>query len=80
MNQTDSTHVQAALLAQGGALSALFSTHPDPETLERAFLEQIHRLAEALQASGAPKEFWTVLTMQAEELVARLPPPTQRER
>ena len=73
MNQIDSAHVQAALLAQGGALSALFSTHPDPQSLERAFLEQMTRLSEALQASGAPQEFWTVLSMQAEDLVARLP-------
>jgi len=73
MNPVDSAHVQAALIAQGSALSALFVTHPDPQSLERAFLEQIDRLAEALQSSGAPKEFWTVLQMQAEDLVARLP-------
>jgi len=73
MNTDDNVHVQAALLAQGGALSALFSTHPDPKSLERAFLEQISTLADALQVSGAPREFWTVLTMQAENLVSRLP-------
>ena len=73
MHSIDNVHVQAALLAQGGALSALFVTHPDPKSLERAFLEQIHSLADALQTSGAPREFWTVLTMQAESLVARLP-------
>ncbi len=73
MKSVDSAHVQAALIAQGGALSALFVTHPDPEALQSAYLDQIKRLADALETSGAPKEFWTVLLMQAEDLVKRIP-------
>jgi len=73
VNMTDSAHVQAALIAQGGALSALFVTHPDPESLERAFLEQIGRLTEALESTGAPREFWRALQLQAEHLVSNLP-------
>ena len=73
MNATESAHVQAALLAQGGALSALFTTHPDPARLQRAYLEQIEWLTGALQASNAPKEFWTALRTQADGLVSQLP-------
>jgi hypothetical protein len=72
MNQVDSAHVQAALIAQSGALSALFATHPDPAALETAYMDQIAKLAEALKASGAPREFWTVMEMQAQELASRL--------
>jgi hypothetical protein len=77
MNQVDSAHVQAALIAQGGALSALFVTHPDPQNLQKAFMEQMQRLATALEASGAPPEFWNVMLLQAEDLAGKINNPEQ---
>ena len=73
MNPTDTARLQAALVAQDCALSALFLTHPDPRALERVFLEQVDHMAAALRSTGAPKEFCTVLRRQAAGLVAQLP-------
>ncbi len=73
MNPAETARLQAALVAQDCALSALFLTHPDPRSLERAFLRQVGQISDALRATGAPKEFWTLLDRQAADLVAQLP-------
>jgi hypothetical protein len=62
------SQVRALVFAQGCAIRALCSTHPQPAALARAFAGYVDELISTLEKTGQPPEFLGALRLNADAM------------
>lgn len=74
MADLNESQLKALVFAQGCAIRAVCSTHPQPAALARVFAGYVDELVATLEKTGQPPEFLGALRLHADAMAKYMGP------